>query len=67
MKTNQTKKDGDNYLALGIGVGLCLGAGIGHLLGDVGLGLALGMLVGVAIGILFDSQNREKTQNTPGE
>ena len=43
-----------NYLAITIGVGVILGAGLGVALGNVDLGIAIGMMLGAAIGTLLN-------------
>ena len=45
-------KTGGN-LALGIGVGLCLGVALGSYLDNLALWLPLGLCFGVAIGLLY--------------
>jgi len=49
------KQEGVSYLAIGIGVGVALGAAMNN--------LAIGIALGVAIGAGLDQQNRKKNEN----
>jgi hypothetical protein len=41
-----------NYLVVGVGAGMVIGAGLGVALGNVDFGMALGVLLGAALGTL---------------
>ncbi len=43
-----------NFLALGAGAGMIIGAGVGFVLGNVDFGMGLGVVVGAVLGSLFN-------------
>ena len=49
------KQEGVSYLAIGIGVGVALGAAMNN--------LAIGIALGMAIGAGLDQQGRKKDEN----
>lgn len=45
-------KEEDNYLTIGMSMGMCLGLTVGQLvLKNIGLGMSIGMCLGLAIGV----------------
>ncbi len=55
---NSSRQPRGEWLALGIGLGTCLGAALGYVLHDLSMTLPLGMVFGAAIGLLLDSLPR---------
>ncbi|WP_312810896.1 hypothetical protein [Sedimentibacter sp.] len=62
------KKDTNKYLAIGISLGLCFGAGAGIIVSiiidksnfifGIPLGSGLGMIIGIIVGSILDSNNK---------
>ncbi|WP_020399345.1 hypothetical protein [Kordiimonas gwangyangensis] len=53
-------KEGENALALGVGVGVALGTAFGVALGNIGLGIALGIAIGAGLGTAFQAKAKQK-------
>lgn len=52
---SSNRQPGGAWLALGVGLGTCLGAALGYVFHDMSTTLPLGMLFGAAIGLLLDN------------
>ncbi|MGY0691900.1 glycine zipper family protein [Virgibacillus sp. FSP13] len=60
MSENEKSKE-DNYLAIGIGIGLPLGALLGLIIFDeLAIGAGIGLIFGVTFGTVFNSSKSKK-------
>ncbi|SFJ28548.1 hypothetical protein SAMN04487936_101532 [Halobacillus dabanensis] len=59
---NKNKKTtGDTYLAIGIGLGLPLGAVVGLIIFDnLAIGAGIGLVLGITVGTAMDSNKTKK-------
>ncbi|MEC3883297.1 glycine zipper family protein [Halobacillus sp. HZG1] len=56
MMCKNKKTTGDTYLAVGIGIGLPLGAVLGlTLFDDLAIGAGIGLVLGITVGTTIDS------------
>ncbi|WP_371069446.1 glycine zipper family protein [Sediminibacillus sp. JSM 1682029] len=56
-----TNTTGDTYLAVGIGIGLPLGAVLGLLIFDeLAIGAGIGLVFGITVGTAIDSNKTKK-------
>lgn len=64
---NSSRQPRGEWLALGVGLGTCLGVALGYVLHDPSMTLPLGMLFGAAIGLLLDNlpRRRETDEEQP--
>lgn len=59
--SNNEKSTKDTYLAVGIGIGLPLGAVLGlTVFDDLAIGVGIGLVFGVTIGMAIDSNKSKK-------
>ena len=56
---NDKKEAEGNYTALGISLGLCLGAGLCLVFDNLAMGIGIGMCLGVAVGAALDAKNKK--------
>ncbi|SDM80158.1 glycine zipper family protein [Sediminibacillus halophilus] len=56
-----SKNTGDTYLAVGIGIGLPLGAVLGFIIFDeLAIGAGIGLVFGITVGTAIDSNKTKK-------
>jgi hypothetical protein len=61
MKDKNGKTTKDTYLAVGIGIGLPLGAVLGlTIFDDLAIGAGIGLIFGITIGTAIDSNKDKK-------
>lgn len=67
FEIKEDKEEQENYLSMGISLGLCFGSSIGLIFGmlmdDITLGLCFGPGIGMCLGILISSSMKKTKKN----